>query len=189
MILIYTFVRLNQKLVGSLRNFSIQFAGLKEGKHEFEFELNDAFFANFSESEIHRASLNASILLERKVNFMELSISITGSAEVVCDRCLETFNLPIDSINKLFVRFDEKTHEQSDEVLVIGRGENEIRLEQYLYEYVHLALPYRKVHEMVEGGSCNREMLNRLNKVQINEQMNNATDPRWDQLKKLIQKK
>ena len=172
-----------------MRDYSIQFAGLKEGMHEFEFELNELFFANFRESEIHRASLNANILLERKVNFMELSISIKGSAEVVCDRCLETFDLPIESINKLFVKFGEKTHEQSDEVLVIAGGENEIRLEQYLYEYVHLALPYRKVHEITEGGSCNREMLSKLNEVQINEQLNNTTDPRWDQLKKLIQKK
>jgi len=181
-------VRLNQKLLGRLRDYSIKFAGLKEGKHEFEFEINDTFFANFSESEIHKASLIADILLERKVNFMELSICIKGSAEVVCDRCLEIFDLPIESINKLFVRFGEKTHEQTDEVLVIGAGENEIRLEQYLYEYIHLALPYRKVHEIVEGGFCNTEMLNKLNKVQINEQRKNEPDPRWDQLKKLIKK-
>jgi len=182
-------VRLIQKQVGRLRDYSIQFAGLKEGKHEFEFEINDVFFANFSESEIHKANLNASVLLERKVNFLELGISITGSAEVVCDRCLDTFDIPVESIDKLFVRFGDKTYEQSDEVIVMASGENKIRLEQYLYEYIHLALPYRKVHELVKGGFCNREMLKKLNKVQISEKLNNETDPRWDQLKNLIQKK
>ena len=172
--------------MGRLRDYSIRFTGLKEGRHEFGFELDDAFFSNFSNTEIHRAGLKAFVVLEKKTSFLELLIDISGPVRVTCDRCLEEFDLPVSSTNRLYVKFGEKTHEQSDEVTILAAGESKIGLGQFFYEYAHLALPYRKVHEMAAGGICNGEMLENLEKNGTILKEFNATDPRWDQLKKLL---
>jgi hypothetical protein len=42
----------------SLRNFSIPFTGLKLGKHQFEYIINDAFFDEFEYSLVKKADLN-----------------------------------------------------------------------------------------------------------------------------------
>jgi uncharacterized metal-binding protein YceD (DUF177 family) len=172
--------------VGRLRDYAIAFAGLKEGRHEFEFKIDDTFFSGFEETEIHKGSLVASVLLERGVNFLDLKIGIRGTVEVLCDRCLEPFNLPVDCTNILYVRFGEKSYEQSEEVIILAAGESEINMAQYFYEFVHLALPYRKIHSLIPGGTCDKEMLNKLKTATVDEQSGNKTDPRWEQLRKLI---
>lgn len=177
---------LNLKALGRLKDYSIRFTGLKEGRHEFGFKLDDAFFSNFSNSEIHNAGLTASVDLQKRTNFLELQIRIDGHVRVTCDRCLEEFDLPLSGCNRLYVKFGEKTYEQSDEVTILAANESEIRMGQYFYEYAHLALPYRRVHEMVDGGRCNGEMMEKLEQEGTILKDYDATDPRWDQLKKLL---
>jgi uncharacterized metal-binding protein YceD (DUF177 family) len=172
--------------VGRLRDFAIPFTGLKDGKHEFDFKIDDTFFVHFAETEIHKGLLRATVQMEKGINFLELQINISGIVEVICDRCLESFNLPVDCSNNLYVRFGERSYEQSEEVVILATGESEINMAQYFYEYIHLALPYSKVHSLIPGGTCNKGMLNRLNAAMPNRNNTGGTDPRWEQLKKLI---
>jgi len=60
-----------------------------------------------------------------------------------------------------------------------------------LYEFIHLALPIRRVHPLDKNGKvdCNPEMIKKLNKLLITEEKQNNTDSRWDKLKKLINDK
>jgi len=58
-------------------------------------------------------------------------------------------------------------------------------LSQFFYEYIHLALPIKRVHpDDKEGRStCDPEMIKKLQEHVIEDK--NSTDPRWDGLKKL----
>lgn len=172
--------------MGRLRDYAIAFTGLKEGRHELEFKIDDTFFAGFTETEIHKGLLDASVLIDKGVNFLDLKINICGTVEVVCDRCLEPFNLPVECTNRLCVRFGEKSYEQSEEVIILAASESEINMAQYFYEFIHLALPYRKIHSLIPGGTCDKEMLNKLKTAMVDEQPGNRPDPRWEQLRKLI---
>ena len=76
--------------------------------------------------------------------------------------------------------------EENDEIVVIPEHDYEIDLSQYLYEYINLILPYRKVHGEDENGNslCNPDIIKKIEEHTEEE----ATDPRWDALKKLKNK-
>jgi uncharacterized metal-binding protein YceD (DUF177 family) len=95
--------------------------------------------------------------------------------------------MPIEFATKLFVKFGETNEEQTDEIIVLSFSEHEFDLKQYLYEYILLSLPYRKVHPNDKKGKslCNKEMLKKLNEYVIRGD-DQTIDPRWDNLKNLF---
>jgi uncharacterized protein len=64
--------------------------------------------------------------------------------------------------------------------------EHELDMKQYFYEYILLALPIKRVHPDDKNGNstCDPEMLKKLKEHIISEEV--ESDPRWDELKKLI---
>ena len=172
--------------MGGLRQYSIPFRGLKEGKHEFHYEIDEAFFDQFESSEISRGELISRIEMDKHSQFLELRFYISGIVEVTCDRCLEEFPLEIQHQAKLYIRFGEETLEQTDEVQILADSVNELRLEQYFYEYIHLALPYQKFHPVKDGmRGCNPEMKKVLDSLSSDDSKNKVIDPRWDKLKEI----
>jgi uncharacterized metal-binding protein YceD (DUF177 family) len=90
------------------------------------------------------------------------------------------------------VKWGEEAGEIEDDVLIVGRDEHEIEVGQYLYEFIILALPYQRIHPEDEDGysTCNPEMLKKLEAHQAQEtDQSELTDPRWDVLKGIIEKK
>lgn len=115
-----------------------------------------------------------------------LDFFIQGSVKTTCGRCNEDFDFPLDFTRKLLVKFGEKTTEESDEVLVISRGENELDLAHYIYEFILLALPISPLHPDLENGQrgCNPEILRLLDEVSNAKTEGITGDPRWEALKK-----
>ena len=69
--------------------YNIEFKGLKEGVHDFEFEVNDQFFAHFDESPVNNGELAIKVMLEKRSTFLKLELDLTGWMILTCDRCLE----------------------------------------------------------------------------------------------------
>ena len=155
--------------VKSNRQFVIPFKGLKTGKHGFVFNINDKFFDDFEGSEITKAKVYVNIDLIKVVNMIELEFRLKGSVIVTCDRCLDEFEMPVEYDTKLYVKFGDITEEQTDEVVILSYAEGELDITQYIYEYIHLSLPYKRVHPNDEKGrsTCNKDMLKRLNEYAI----------------------
>ncbi|MCK4853565.1 MAG: DUF177 domain-containing protein [Bacteroidales bacterium] len=173
--------------MGGLRQYAIPFKGLKDGKHDFNFVADNSFFEQFDSSEVKKGVVNVQVELIKHSHFLELQFDITGKVTVNCDRCLEPFVTGIDHQAMLYVRYGDKTHEQSEDLLILADTENEIRLAQYIYEYIILALPYQRFHPEIDGISgCNPEMVDKLNAHQADESENASEDPRWEKLKGLI---
>jgi uncharacterized protein len=168
--------------VNYLRNFIIPFIGLKVGNHNFAFEIDDKFFEHFEYSEIKKGKLHVDCLLEKQARMMILHFDIDGTVRIPCDRCAEDFDQPIHGGQKLIVKFGADHVEESDEVLVITEKESELDVSQLLYEYIHLMLPFKKVHGTDENGNslCNPEVLR-----YIIEKEESQADPRWEALQKL----
>ena len=174
--------------MGGLRQYTIPFRGLKEGKHEFEFVADNSFFEHFESSEVNKGLVRIYIELIKHSHFLELHFEISGKVTVSCDRCLEPFVLGIDHQAELYIRFGEKSFEQSEEVIILADSTNEIRLEHYIYEYIQLALPYQRIHPEIDGNSgCDPEMMKKL-RDHIADVESDSEDPRWDKLKGLINK-
>jgi uncharacterized metal-binding protein YceD (DUF177 family) len=172
--------------VKSDRQFIIPFSGLKVGRHDFVFAIDDKFFDGFENTEINHGKVKIEVFLNKNVNLLEFDIQLKGDIMVSCDRCLDEFSIPIAYATKLFVKFGETNEEQTDEIIVLSFSEHEFDLKQYLYEYILLSLPYRRVHPNDKKGKslCNKEMLKKLNEYVVRED-NHTIDPRWDNLKDL----
>lgn len=165
--------------------YSIPLAGLREARYTYEFSIGDDFFESFEGSEIKRGELNAVVVLQKCSTHLELDIVINGCAEVMCDRCLEFFYMPLSSANRLFVRQGKEWEEADPDMITMPLDEHEIDLSQFFYEYIHLALPLKRIHpDDGEGNStCNPDMIRKLNDHLLHGEA--ESDPRWDGLKKL----
>ena len=81
-----------------LRNYDIAFSGLKDGKHTFSFEINEAFFNLFeTEQEFSNPRITADVLLNKHTTFLEFEINAEGSIQLVCDITLKDFDFPIEN--------------------------------------------------------------------------------------------
>ncbi len=165
--------------------YSIPLAGLKEARYSYKFTIGDDFFAAFEESEIKRGEFEAVVELIKGSAQIELEISISGRAEVVCDRCLDPFFMPLSSVNRLFIRLGKEWDDSDPDMITLPVDEHEIDLGQFFYEYIHLALPIQRIHPDDADGrvTCNPDMIRKLNAHRVHGDA--AGDPRWEELKRL----
>ncbi|GLU43297.1 DNA-binding protein [Muricauda sp. NBRC 101325] len=172
-----------------LKEFFIPFSGLKLGKHDFVYEIDNAFFESFEYQEFNGASIRVKAILEKMSTMMELQIEAEGTVNVDCDLTGEPFDQPIESDLRLVIKFGEEYNDEDDEILIIPHGEHQINIAQYVYEMLVLAVPQKRIHPGVEDGTLKSEILDKLEQLQpkeTKESSDDKTDPRWDDLKKLL---
>jgi uncharacterized protein len=167
--------------------YTIPLGGLKEGRHVFDFEIGNEFFEEFEESEIKEGCLTAYVEMDKSKSHLDILVRISGNVMICCDRCLEMFSKPLESENRLLVKIGKSISDDDPDILSLPSNEHELDLKQHLYEYIHLALPIKRVHPDDKNGNstCNKEMLEKLNELLVDEVNENLSDPRWDELKKL----
>ena len=162
------------------KEFIIQFSGLALGKHDFDFEIKDAFFNEFEFVDIESGNINLNMTMEKSERMLILDFNFEGNVTVTCDRCGDNFEMPIDGTQKIVVKFGEQFEEQYDDVFVIPVSEHSIDIFQMAYEMISLSLPIRKVHPDDKNGNttCDIEVLKRIEELTPNED----ADPRWNKL-------
>ncbi len=168
--------------------YDIEFKGLKEGLHDFEFKIDNKFFEHFEESLVNKGEVLIKVVLEKRSAFLKLHFNIEGWLELTCDRCLEEYQQAIKYENVLFVKYGEKEYDDGDNVIWVNPEEHHVNLAQIIYEYLTLCIPLRHVHPKNRNGerACNKEMIEKLKKYkQTEKEEDQKTDPRWDALRKL----
>ncbi|ASU32657.1 YceD family protein [Mucilaginibacter xinganensis] len=170
----------------SLRNYSIPFTGLKLGKHQFEYIVDDAFFDAFEYSLVKKADLNCRVELEKQETMIILDFQITGTIDSNCDRCLAQYPQPVDIHEQQVAKFSEEEIGDDEEIIILTKNDHEINIAGLIYEYINVALPFITVCDN-EGNYpyCDKEMLDSLNKLSANTEKDEQADPRWDALKKI----
>ena len=165
--------------------FILKFAGLKDGKHKFEYEADNSFFKIYDYCEFNDANINFNIDFIKKSTVLELQIIGDGVVNINCTLSNEPFDYNLKTRFKLIVKFGEYYDDSNDELLILPQGSHSINLDQFLYEMVVLSMPIRNVHPGVEDGSIKSDVINRLKDFDINNEKSSNFDPRWDKLKKL----
>ncbi|TVZ56634.1 uncharacterized metal-binding protein YceD (DUF177 family) [Lutibacter sp. Hel_I_33_5] len=173
-----------------LKKFNIQFVGLKEGSHLFEYQIDNTFFEAFNFDEYLDSNLNVQINFVKKPTLLELSFTVNGTINVPCDITNEPFDLIIDGKLPLLIKFGEEYNDDNEELIIVAHGSYEINVAQYIYEMIVLAVPTKRVHPKVIDGTLESEALKRLKQLEIKESKTvEKTDPRWDKLKDLLTEK
>lgn len=173
-----------------LNEYLIPFIGLKIGKHQFEYQVDNTFFENFEYDEFESSNIKVNVVLEKKSTMLELNLKHKGTIHVSCDLTNEMFDLPIKGKIKLIVNFGEEFNNDNDELLILPHGEHQIDISQYVYEMIVLSVPLKRVHPGIKDGSLKTPALDKLNELLIKEKkeviQEENTDPRWDKLKNLL---
>ncbi len=173
-----------------LKEFSIQFVGLKEGKHEFKYSIDNKFFEAFNFDEYVSSSIEVSLNFVKKSTLFELVFIAEGSVEVPCDVTNELYDQEIDSELPLVVKFGPEFNDENEEILILPHEAYEFNVAQFIYEMIVLAVPNKRVHPKVLDGTMESEALTKLKELEIKKVKTvEITDPRWDKLKNLITEK
>lgn len=173
-----------------LKTFTIPFVGLKEGKHQFEFKIDQAFFDFFDYQDFNDASVEVDLELNKKTTLMELNFQISGFVNVFCDLTNEPYDQKISSDFELVVKFGDEFNDEEIDLLILPHGAYEVNVQQYIYELIVLAVPSKRIHPGVADGSLGSEILDKLEELSPKKETlknpGNETDPRWNTLKKLL---
>ena len=113
-------------------SYTIPLSGLKEGHHTIDFEIDKEFFEQFEESEVKEGSLIANIEMDKRSSHLDMIIRVSGSVRVSCDRCLEMFSQPLDSENRLLVKFGKSIEDIDPDILSVPADEHELDLQQQI---------------------------------------------------------
>ena len=169
-----------------LRNYDVSFSGLKNGKHEFKFEIDKTFFQLFdTEQEFTNPKIEVDILLEKHTTFLEFEIKVHGTVELICDITNEAFDHPIENQIRVLVKFGEEYDDSEEDVITIPAGDHAFNAAQLIYENVQLSIPMKKLSPNVSDKDL--ELLDQFSPKDIEEteEEEHESDPRWDALKKL----
>ena len=170
-----------------LKEFNIPFVGLKEGKHLFQYKVDNTFFELYSYNEFEKSSIIVALEFVKKSTLFELNFTASGTVNVPCDVTNEYFDLEITATLPLVVKFGQEYNDENEEILILPHEVYQFSVAQFIYEMIVLGIPNKRVHPKVLDGTMETEALEQL---EIKEEKTvETTDPRWDKLKNLITEK
>ena len=170
-----------------LKEFNIPFVGLKEGKHLFQYKVDNTFFELYNYNEFEKTSINVALEFVKKSTLFELKFAASGTVNVPCDVTNEYFDLEITATLPLVVKFGQEYNDENEEILILPHEVYKFSIAQFIYEMIVLGIPNKRVHPKVLDGTMETEALEQL---EIKEEKTvETTDPRWDKLKNLITEK
>jgi uncharacterized protein len=175
----------------SLQEYRIPFTGLKIGRHQFDFDIDERFFSEFEYSIVKSGKLKAELELDKQETMLILSFRIAGEISLDCDTCLSVFPVKVLVDERQIVKFagDEDLEDDTEEIMVLGRNEHEIDVAPLIYEYVNVAVPYfNRCEDVGNTQWCDREVIEKLEKMSGESEETKDADPRWEALKKINNK-
>lgn len=164
----------------------IQFGGLGVGTHIFEYEVKNRFFEQFEYSEVQRANLIVTIEFVKQNSVTTLHFKTKGLVGITCDRCAGDYDISIESNETLYLKNGD-VNENNENLIVLPFGETEVNLTKYIYEFIVIALPIRRVPCELnkELYKCDEETLKKLTDFTVDEETNQPENNIWEELKKV----
>ncbi len=172
--------------------YAIDIYRLKAGTYEFEFPIDADFFTLFTDSLIDKATGDVKLVLDKQESLIRALLTFDVDIPLVCDRSLRPFTHKMNEKHEVLFKFGEEEMEMDDDVYVITTNTQRIHFEQFLYEWILLAVPMKKVHpDLLEEDNDDDEdgiIYQSESAEDKEESKEDSVDPRWEQLKKLKNK-
>ena len=190
--------------MGKFDKYKIDLKGMQSDSVKYEFVLDNLYFTHIDGPEVQKGKVNVELTVKRTSRAFELSFQTDGMVWVPCDRCLDEMEQPVSSSDKLMVKFGHEYAEEGDNLIVIPEEEGEINVAWFMYEFIALSIPMKHVHA---PGKCNKAVTSKLSKhlrinadddsedsyesaggedVVVEEETEEQIDPRWNELKKIL---
>jgi len=170
-----------------LKDFKVNIIGLSKNVHLFNFELKDGFFERYGKEVLSEGDFNAAVSLDKRETFIEVDFKITGYAKLICDRSLEPFDHTLKIDRKVIFKYGEEPQEISDEIVIITRDQDILDLGQFMYEFIVLSIPIKKLHPDLTNDEEDEDDtdVKIIYSTSTENEKEEVVDPRWEKLKKL----
>ena len=174
--------------MGRFDKYYVDLKGLKGDTLELAFELDNKFFADIEGEEFQRGSVKASVTVKKGREVFDFVLALKGNVVVPCDRCLDDLTIEVETESVLKVKMCDSYADDGD-IVVVPEVDGGVNIAWYLYEFIALALPMKRIHA---PGKCNHEMTSKLKKhgyrdeaddCDTQEPEESMVDPRWEALK------
>ncbi len=171
--------------MGRFDKYNVDLKGLKVASLNLEFDLDNTFFGDIDGEEFQKGTVKAVVTVKKNRDLFDFSFALNGTVIVPCDRCLDDLEVDVNTENTLRVKLGEEYADDGD-IVIVPEQDGDLNIAWYLYEFIVLALPMKRVHA---PGKCNNEMTGKLKKHSAdNEDADNeeqGIDPRWESLKNI----
>lgn len=167
--------------------YGINIIGLSNKEHQFQFEIGDEFFRKYGTNIVSQGKFLADLLLTKHETFIEVSFEIKGTTSLICDRSLEPFDFPIERKDNIVFKYGDEFQEVTDEIIIIPRDAATLELGQYIYEFILLGVPLKKLHPKFQDEPDDNTEGKIVYSSGTSEEKKEEEDidPRWNILKKL----
>jgi uncharacterized metal-binding protein YceD (DUF177 family) len=177
--------------VNPLRAYDIHIAGLDNKRYEYDFTSDKAFFTALEQDLIATGHVQTHLVLDKSETMIRLDFHSVGSVEQTCDRSLDEYDEPVDTRQTMLLKFGDHNEELSDEIELIERSTATINVARYIFEFISLSLPMKRLHprfrnEDDEEDDQNGKVIYRSD-AETNDDADTQpdVDPRWAALRKL----
>lgn len=168
--------------------FDIDIYKLSDEKHSFEFNFDSSFFTLFEDSVVEKGAGTIKVVLDKTPTMITLNFQLEGEVELVCDRSLDNFMFKLTEENQVRLKFGDHQEELSEDLYMISTNTQKIDVGQFVYEFISLAIPMKKLHPRFEDDLDTDELVF-YSEDEAESTSNEVTDPRWNELKKLKKNK
>lgn len=166
-----------------MESFRINILGLSLSVHHFQYEFGNEFFRKYDKGLVSEGNFTVDVVLDKRETFLETDFKIVGSVKLVCDRSLDEFDYPIDITRKIIFKYGDQDMEVSEDVMMIAHGTESLEIGQFIYEFIALAIPMKKLHPRFQDESDEEGII--YSSGPAEEKKEDEVDPRWEMLKKL----
>ena len=104
----------------------VKFSGLKEGIHNFNFDIGKKFFESFEYDDFIDVDIIAKLKLEKKKNMLNLDFLFSGKVKVPCDLTMEPFYIDINTDYSVIVKFAASKDSADDKIIFLSTGASNI---------------------------------------------------------------
>ena len=164
--------------------YNIRISGIKDGNHEYLFELDNKFFDTFNSSEITNADIKVTSILNKDGHRLKINLQIDGIIKsILCDLCASEMDIKISNSFSVLLKETEEYLEDTDEIIYIKSMQNEVDISHLIFEGIELSIPSKREHSDEKDDKCDKDMMALLDKY--GEKKETKNDPRWDGLNKL----
>ncbi len=141
--------------------YNIPLKSLPKGTHEYEYHLDGEFFKELENADIRNADLDAHVTVRYDGVSYDLSFVVKGEVTILCDRCLDEMQWPVDATYHLVVKYGDDYRDDADDLIEIPYNQANLNVSYMLNDTATLAIPIKHVHPL---GKCNRAMRDLLKK-------------------------
>ena len=191
-----TFALLLTEKVKELSKYNIDIYGLEDKQYDYDMESDDAFFEEMEQDLIEHGHFKTHVVLNKSATMIQLRFHTIGSVTLTCDRSLEPFEEPVDSNERIILKFGDHNEELTEEIEIIGRNTNRINVARYIFDFIALSLPVKKLHPSLRTEEDEFDLEDDEEEGTLvytsgaaeegdEKEEDEKVDPRWDALKKL----